>query len=1435
MEEKIKAVIEKCKEYFYAEVEIIREYSNGKSGNGVFLIEMISSINPTKSGKYILKISLSDNKDEFIKEVSNTINISESNTNGILFPKFEYTGSVANTLFYIYNVAGSLLTNTISIQNSNYSYLQRISTEILLGWNSSFLNKKTSINNLINETIGFERLNITSRIASRLQDLIGDSLTPSFEYEGAFYPNPYFYINNNCGPLSIEVNSVIGNVHGDLNINNIIISQSINRSVEEIYFIDYSHYKNDGYLFYDQAYLQLNLLLSLFDETTIYEWYSYVNEDLLRKDDNFSKYHYKFIWYIREGINNFICKNQNANQDDCWIQFWCSQICAGLNWLNKRNLDKNKQALCLLYSSICLQELFRLLGVENPTDSNFKLSVLGDNKEREIWTKLDKFNTNDNRYVLISSTTCLSIDKDTIDPLNRIKWECVFEIASDSQHILKDYLFSDLKKQYGMSYSFVSDNNPCGELEQSTYWCTIQTSETNKKIWYKKYIQNQVNKIVKKVLSLREKYPIYIIVNTEESNAKIIEEIVTEIQVCAEKTFINTIVLNRSIINVEEDIDLKTNFVDFTISDIAKSISFAIPYKPDFKIIYLPQKERKVPLEIDEASYVENDFDIVHNALIWNESDDGVAFYHGAEATWMDIRDHKDIDREDYINNWKKQISNTLEKISLNSVLAFNLFHRAGAGGTTLSKRILWDFHNDYPCLVMKKIGAGTIDRLKLVYNKTKLPILISVEISAGNITKNDVDNIRIELINKGVRALFICVSRIHNLDANRYSNNFYLSNTPNMTMSNEECQKMLQIFKSMTQEPNCIANLENLTWNDEPEWMDLRQPFFYGLFAFDKEYTNIQGFIEKEMTHADRNLSDLIIMLAFLTKYSQIGLNAKEVEKIFNIRIVKHTETDLTETNSLIVHKSTGYQICHPIIAEQILINKMGSDDSYVLNLFEYCKHFIDSFKNIYANDSTRLSDILKELFTYREYYIDEEKNKFSNLVMEFEDDSIKKGIFDYLINCFPDNPHYYNHLARVYIYPSETRSVFDLDTVVNIAQNAITISEQNENESSEIHHHLLGKIYTKKCKIEISASKFSEPTYSLWKRIRNYFDLAQLEFAKCKAGRNNGFGIIGKIELICGILKRISDRKKSSINAIVAREPALKASVLELVNELFNNTIEYEMKYGTENVSYKRAMTDYYQAIGDCDELKRQLFSKNASLKSRIYARHALIALTMQKVTRENRNLYSMNESEINELFDLINQNIHEGGKYNKYDLLMWIKVYMRKKDYNISTAYNFLVEWPNGDNDYFVCFYRYVLAFMLYYKSNGVDYSSVERHLKQCNSLSRNLYGISVINTREMLGRIDDSICLISDNSDSELGQLSHEDRDKYREKNCVFFEGTITEFQNAIIIIKFTLDGNNYFTVKSPIVENISGMNIGDKVRFALGFSYSELRAWNVSLI
>lgn len=466
------------------------------------------------------------------------------------------------------------------------SVLEKISREILIGWNEKFRNTQVSIAECIREMVGSKRLEVGGRISERISQLIGDVLTPTYYYENELLPNPYYFLNNMNGPLERNINAVIGNTHGDLNCNNIIVNKNYLNNNFEIYFIDFSHYKRNGFLFFDNAYLQFNLLLTGQSAANVFDWYTEITN--IKFDSNENKNH--LIKYIVNGVFAFINKYQPQNKDSCIIQYMSANIAVGLNWINKSSNDEIRQVLSFLYASVYLKQLLRLIHYDCEIETDCRITLLGDNKEHDIWELLNHFNTVDNRYVLLTSCDANSVEREKIETLTGVKWEGIFHIITTANDEMSKAFLPKLKKNYGIQYKFFFEENETMNYEIAPTWCTIQTpASVNIRVWYRQKIQKEINKLLKSVLSMRENDPIYIIIDNNDWNGRMLEEIVTDIQVNAGKSHIYAICLNNTQMSLETDDFISVEYTKYSLQDIASCAAITLKQEEN-RNVWLPKK-----------------------------------------------------------------------------------------------------------------------------------------------------------------------------------------------------------------------------------------------------------------------------------------------------------------------------------------------------------------------------------------------------------------------------------------------------------------------------------------------------------------------------------------------------------------------------------------------------------------------------------------------------------------------------------------------------------------------------------------------------------------------------------------------------------------------------------------------------------------------------
>lgn len=152
--------------------------------------------------------------------------------------------------------------------------------------------------------------------------------------------------------------------------------------------------------------------------------------------------------------------------------------------------------------------------------------------------------------------------------------------------------------------------------------------------------------------------------------------------------------------------------------------------------------------------------DVVHasiGATAPNDLSPSDTFFRGEDISWNDISKGVEATRkiQDALKNKIK------DRIQLRQSSKFMLYHDAGAGGTTLARRLAYDLRKEYPVVLLNKYIKGvTEEKLHLFYNRVKTPVLAIVEASKVNITT--IDALIRNCNSNKARFLFVIVER-HN------------------------------------------------------------------------------------------------------------------------------------------------------------------------------------------------------------------------------------------------------------------------------------------------------------------------------------------------------------------------------------------------------------------------------------------------------------------------------------------------------------------------------------------------------------------------------------------------------------------------------------------------------------------------------------------------
>jgi hypothetical protein len=106
-----------------------------------------------------------------------------------------------------------------------------------------------------------------------------------------------------------------------------------------------------------------------------------------------------------------------------------------------------------------------------------------------------------------------------------------------------------------------------------------------------------------------------------------------------------------------------------------------------------------VALDAADAPWIEEELEVLYLDPPSEESDDDRrGFLQGSEISWYALSRRADVDRSKTASLHAK-VARELDRGG--RPVRVNLYHTSGAGGTTVARRVLWDLHHLYPCVVL--------------------------------------------------------------------------------------------------------------------------------------------------------------------------------------------------------------------------------------------------------------------------------------------------------------------------------------------------------------------------------------------------------------------------------------------------------------------------------------------------------------------------------------------------------------------------------------------------------------------------------------------------------------------------------------------------------------------------------------------------------------
>ncbi|XP_052285564.1 uncharacterized protein LOC127881600 [Dreissena polymorpha] len=463
-------------------------------------------------------------------------------------------------------------------------------------------------------------------------------------------------------------------------------------------------------------------------------------------------------------------------------------------------------------------------------------------------------------------------------------------------------------------------------------------------------------------------------------------------------------------------------------------------------------------VEINEtdATWLSEDFEVLYlkptKSSVLNEQeihDEITRFYKGGTLPWYAW--YKNEAQSAVVErNVQKELEHKLQKhLEDYRTSTVTLFHAPGAGGTTLAQKILWKFHETYPCVHLKLRTSNPIEELdrKITFISEKTGKVVLMLVDAEEESK-------IRFLSKRLKYTVI-------LYVKRYPYRFQVPPsmeqdrvflTGNVTLS-ESQELALKLGEK------CEDDVKRLRLNQLTKGVKEGSGhcmYEYGMTVYLHEFKGIVSYVSGYLQLDKNSTSELtpcqtcLGYLALVYYYGQSSVPCQFFARLFNrpSNIIMDLEDFPMPIQEFVVYdknesRRNYLRICHYIVAKEILEQILSRNNQGCLTLERtdslgqnacralsaFCSEFISytGKKNVKMSSTVRM--ILTKTFIYRDERDmgDNEEQVRRKPVLSKVMIDIPAGkplfterlkVLQKLVETFPEEPNFHAHLGRFYAF---------------------------------------------------------------------------------------------------------------------------------------------------------------------------------------------------------------------------------------------------------------------------------------------------------------------------------------------------------------------------------------------------------------------------------
>lgn len=767
----------------------------------------------------------------------------------------------------------------------------------------------------------------------------------------------------------------------------------------------------------------------------------------------------------------------------------------------RKCIDHYKNVIEAVWSDV-LPSKFQM-ALRGEIESIYQLDL-----QNDIWNNIQmecNYFSKESRYVLISPPSFSDVTLNQLKCLASIKWNFIIDFNPDSKEngLYKAFLDKVLQQNiYPITIKQKSEKGIVGTSYLSLNWLFANGIRAindsiclNKREWNRKYI-SFIKSLIEDYIS--EQTHLYTLIFMWDEVAYIRSIIET-----FDETITNTNRVKYVLLSATEEskIELEQEFEDYNIRVFCISqVSFIEGIKQsilldidnDASVFSIPCNDGNEGIkykDLDKLYYslLDRGLSTVYKGIELSSNTqnlDEYSFYKGGGITWKELSDEIDV-RRNKRSALENRIQSFLERPKGGYIV--DLQHKSGSGGSTMGLRAAFDFHMQYPTVIINGYKRNkTENAIFEIAEFSQRPVLAIVESSM--VSRAELLKLVSQVNRDKKHVVFLYIYRVFNENSDSNGSIFLAD----YMLDVAERNRFITHYSGIISDPTSKQKISNLS-NYSPQECEIID---FGLTAFDKDFSKdrvceyLWSYLEK-LPHNQLQFAGFVSIIYYYTqkRTSELWFESLFVDNSLNRELVLLPK----EKRFFLKIFTRDYNIDNYEF-EREWRPRFGSFSEYIIKLVlcgknggnnDNWKDFlsnwsIDLIKYIKENNEELTDDIrgmLMSLFFNREDGddLDLEINsnifnrKFAKILLDIADKDSQLLIFKKLTESYPLEAHFWGHLGRFMYENAQTEDEYDE------ADQIICKSLELQEFDSDLWH-IKGTCSYKKCRFIIKRNQISE-----------------------------------------------------------------------------------------------------------------------------------------------------------------------------------------------------------------------------------------------------------------------------------------------------------------------------------------------------------------------